>query len=100
MDVVTPYLVFAIELGSLHYGLLLYTTFVICSRMIVLYSRSRLNRRTNMSFVFVYVILFFFLLPLRVGSVLGVSQPVGVPHHAICSITSEDRSAGMKRNAW
>ena len=47
------------------------------SRMIVLCSRCRVNRSTNLSVFLYYVI--FLLLPLRTvwASVLGRSQPVG-----------------------
>ena len=79
MDIVTLYLVFVIGLGSIHYGILLCIVYVTYSRMIVLNSQYRLNRDTNMSVIFAYIILFIFLLSLPVGSVLGVSQPVGRP---------------------
>ena len=77
MDIVTLYVVSVIGLGSIPYGILLCIVFVTCSRMIVLYSQYRVNRATNVFVIFVHVILFIFLLPLHVGSVLGVSQPVG-----------------------
>lgn len=56
MDSVASYLVFGIEPGSVHYGIFLDIVYVTYSRMIVLYSRYRVNQSTNMSIIFVYII--------------------------------------------
>ena len=54
----------------------LFIVYVTLSRMIALYSRCRVNRGTNLSVVFYYVI--FLLLPLRIwASCVGRSQLVG-----------------------
>ena len=77
MDIVASYLVSRIGLGFVYYGILLRIVCITCSRMIVLYSQYRVNQGRKMFVIFVYVTLFFVLLPFRVGYVLGVSQPVG-----------------------
>ena len=77
MDVVTLYLVSVTRLGFVHYGMFLYIVYVTCFRVIVLFSGYWVNRGTNMFVIFVYVILFLFLLPLPMGSILGISQPMG-----------------------
>ena len=77
MDIVTSYLPFVTGPSSIHYGILLCIVYLTCSRMIVLYFWYRVNRGTNLLSIFVYVILSLFLLPLRMGLVLGVSQHVG-----------------------
>lgn len=64
-------------LVSVNYGILLCIICVTCFRMIVLYFRYRVNRGTKMFVIFDYVILLLFFLPLHVGPVLGVSQPIG-----------------------
>ena len=64
-------------LVSVHYRMLLCIVCVTCLRIIVLYSRYRVNRGTKMSVIFDYVILLLFFLLLHVGSVLGVYQPMG-----------------------
>ena len=54
----------------------LFIVYVILIRLIVLYSRCRVNQSTNLSVVLYYVI--FLLLPLRIwASYVGRSQPVG-----------------------
>ena len=77
MDIVTLCLVSGTGLGSVHYGMILYIVCVTCSRMIALYSLYRVIWGAKMSVILVYVTLFSILLPLRVGSVLGVSQLSG-----------------------
>ena len=71
MDTETSCLVFGIASSYVHCGIHLYIVYVILSRMIVLYSRYRVNRGTNMSIVLIDITLFLFLLLLRLGSVLG-----------------------------
>ena len=73
MDIIASYLVSITRPSSVHYGILLSIVYIICSRMIVLYSWYRVNWGTNMFVVFVYIILFSFLFPLRVGSMCCVS---------------------------
>ena len=54
----------------------LYILHVTLSRLIVLYSRCRVNRGTNMSVVYV-LSNFSLLLPLHIWASMGHSQPVG-----------------------
>ena len=72
------YLVSGTRLGSVHYGIYLYIVYITCSRMIVLYSQYRVNWGTNMSVVFINATLFLFVVPLRLGFVLGISKPMGL----------------------
>ena len=74
VDIVTSYLVSRTRLGYGHCEIFLYIVYIIYSRIIVLYSRYRANRATNMTIVFVNVILILFMLPLCLGCILGVSQ--------------------------
>ena len=94
----TLYLVSRSGPESVHYGIVFYIAYIICSRMIVLYSQYKVNLGTNMPIVFVYIILFLFLLPLRLGFVLGVSQLGGhsPPWHPLYNIwfQSEGRTLG------
>lgn len=77
MDVVILYLVFVIGLGSIHYKILLYIVYITCSRMIVLYSLYWVVFLVLYCIVFVSITIFLFLLPLRMGFVLGVYQLMG-----------------------
>ena len=61
--------------------------YVTLSRMIVLYSRCRVNWGTNMFVVLNYVINIIFD-STTFGLSVGRSQPMGcIPHHVVCSIT-------------
>ena len=60
----------------------LFLVYVTLFRLIVLYSRCRVNWGTNLSVV-LYDVIIFLLLPLRVwASVFGVPNLWGVPHYA------------------
>ena len=77
MDIETSYLIFWTVPDYVHYGVHYYIVYVTCSRLIVLYSRYRINYGTNMFVVFVNATLFLFLLPVRLGFVFGISKSVG-----------------------
>ena len=72
VDIETSCLVFGIESGYVPCWLHYYIVYITLSRMIVLYSKYKVNQGTNMSVVLNYVILFFVLLLLRLGSALGI----------------------------
>ena len=80
MNLVISYLCFWDWTWNLHYGICLYIEYVTLSRLIILYSRCRVNRGTNLSIVLCYVIFlchFLLLLPLRVWASVWRSQLVG-----------------------
>ena len=56
VDIVTLYLVSGTGPGFVHYGLCSYNVYIICSRLIVLYSWYRINRGANMPIAFINVV--------------------------------------------
>ena len=70
--------------GWLHY------IYVTLSRLIVLYSRCRVNRGTNMSVVVYYIIYVLFRFHCVLGSELcALPNLWGAPHHDVHSVTSD-----------
>ena len=80
MNIVTSYLVSVTGLGSIYNAILLYIVYVTCPRMIVLYSRYRVNHGTNMSVVFVYLIVIFVFASNASGICIGRFPTCGVIH--------------------
>ena len=66
----------------------LFIVYVMLITLIVLYSRCRVNRSTNLSVV-LYNVIYYCFASTAFGLSVGRSQPVGcVLHHAVCSMTS------------
>ena len=80
--------------GFVHLGILfiVYVTFI---RLIVLYSRCRVNRSTNLS-VFLYDVINFCFASTAVWAPCRRSQPVGCVVHSVTLATTHGMTEGEK----